>query len=539
MSGSQTPTSTSSSSSSSRSSYRRLGSDTTPSPSSGKKSPGFDPRALSTKLAIVEASRALVQASSMLSVAAQAVSKAAASLAAATGHDEDDFPLEADFEDNRDWAGSPDWSKSNYNLSSPSTPIVNDTNIFGEGYRLREVRTSDEDPADSSDRSECSSEVVLMPVYTDKTPGSPTQSTTSVEAQTLPPVIDTQELPAGPTGSRETISPRTVMDPFRPGMPDDSAMSTWWPLGDGSTKESGIGQDANKAPPNHQKSGPSKASTSNAFSGQPTTHIGWGPSVAAPTEAETLPGTTHIVLQRGFDLLPSLCRITERRAKTVCVNNYSGITATLNIAIMLRANITLQVIVSDSLKGDKLASAVGNFNSARSGILLWPGNKALPTILGLADSPNIQLIHLGEPTETHSGIICSQTTIVQAKSELTKQEIKKRNHTLDKLNNICNEEGPTSNLQPYRTWLRTRLAKDSYARAFYLDWIVQRRRQTPNQSIVEIVRLANQYAGEFLLRGNSQKYGNPIGRQPTVLKSSVKPNKFEPAVQAGLLLVSR
>ncbi|KAG8735149.1 hypothetical protein FRC10_010945 [Ceratobasidium sp. 414] len=73
----------SSSPDSSRHSDQRYDSDTTPSPS-GYRSPTFDPQALSTKLALYEASQSLSVAADTLAAAAQAISKAAASLALAS-----------------------------------------------------------------------------------------------------------------------------------------------------------------------------------------------------------------------------------------------------------------------------------------------------------------------------------------------------------------------------------------------------------------------------------------------------------------------
>ncbi|KDN39344.1 hypothetical protein RSAG8_08861, partial [Rhizoctonia solani AG-8 WAC10335] len=70
------------------------------------------------------------------------------------------------------------------------------------------------------------------------------------------------------------------------------------------------------------------------------------------------------------------------------------------------------------------------------------------------------------------------------------------------------------------------------------DWIVQRRKQDPKRGVVEVVRLANRFAEEFLLRGTSKKYGNPVGGRVTVTEALLKGHSMEPAVKAGLLLVS-
>ncbi|CAE6477413.1 unnamed protein product [Rhizoctonia solani] len=436
----------------------------------------------------------------MLSVVAQAMSKAAASLAAVSGYEDEDFALgEGGSEDTTDWAESPDWTRSSYKLPLPSTTIDNDLHAFGEGYRLTVVdKPPTKDTIETSTRPECDASFVEIP--------SPASQ-----------AVVTPELPVEPIGQSSPVMSNAVkLLPATPASTKDTS-----PPDPGQNLASMPAKTIRHRLPSSLK----------------------GAAIMLLTRGHCQSsGPTYIILKHGFDLLPALCYIANRYAKTVCLYNYSGLPATTNTAVMLRANVMLPVMVPESGKKQAiLAEVASEFSSAQSGILLWPGCKTLPTINGLANSPNIQLVHLGEPHDLNTGITCPKTTVILARSDLTgPQTIENRysQRTLDVTNYICNQQSPESPLQPFRVWLRSRLAKDSYARAFYLDWILQRRKRNPREGIVEIVRLANQYAEEFLLRGRSRTHGAPIGGQLTIPKSTLKGQKLEAAIQAGVLLVS-
>lgn len=68
-------------------------------------------------------------------------------------------------------------------------------------------------------------------------------------------------------------------------------------------------------------------------------------------------------------------------------------------------------------------------------------------------------------------------------------------------------------------------------------WIVHHRKQNPSWSALQLVRAANKYAEEFLLRGDTWDYGEPVGGQIPISRSDVKGQKLQPAVQAGILPV--
>ncbi|CAE7182335.1 unnamed protein product [Rhizoctonia solani] len=258
------------------------------------------------------------------------------------------------------------------------------------------------------------------------------------------------------------------------------------------------------------------------------------PNVPLPT------GPTQIILERGFDSLPALCYVAERCAKTICVYNYPGsVMTTMNIEAMLKKNTKLPVVMPESAKQERLIAATKKFNLAPSSILVWPGSKKLPKITGLSESPNIQLVHIGEPSQINAGITCLKSILILAKSNLGQpQGSTHKDIPLDVSNNICNKQGLGSPLEEYRLWLRSRFSQNTCARGIYWDWILQRRKYEPKLGAVEIVRLANRFSEEFLLRGQSKEYGEPVGGQVTVAEPLLKGYGMEPAVKAGLLLVS-
>ncbi|KAG8683336.1 hypothetical protein FRC11_013687, partial [Ceratobasidium sp. 423] len=372
MSRSHTPTSDVSTSSSSRSSCRRLDSNTTPSPTGGSKSPMVNPRALSNRLAMLEASQALAQASATLSIAAQAMSRAAASLAAVSDYGDEEYTFEdGGLKDVKDWAESPDWTQSSYNLApiqATSDKEFHAVNL-DEGYKL-------------------------------------------AKTEELAPIEEVFEAP-------------------QPESPSES---------------------------------------------EPGASL--HPSEPAPVIEVSPPAPQEIIIQASAEV-PS-----GRFTSNLPTGTTSAATETSRPAIPLL-----------------------NIN-------------------GLADSPNIQLVHIGEPSEPNT-----------AKSGLNQiPKSKSGDYILDVLNDICNQQGPKSPLQPFREWLRSHLSQDTNARTIYWDWVLQRRKQDPSLGPVKIVRLANQFAEEFLLRGGSTKYGNPVGGQVTIAESTLKGLKMGPAVQAGVLL---
>lgn len=124
-----TPSSGSHSPALSQSSRRTSLSDTTPSPSGGKRSPPFNPHRLSNKLALLEASESLAQAAETLSIAAKAMSKAATSLAVASGYQDFEYHNKHDNYTTRlgndEAAGCladyPDWQQTSYACLSLDT----------------------------------------------------------------------------------------------------------------------------------------------------------------------------------------------------------------------------------------------------------------------------------------------------------------------------------------------------------------------------------------------------------------------------------
>ncbi|CAE6509157.1 unnamed protein product [Rhizoctonia solani] len=529
MSGSHTPDSVSSIRSGSNSSGRRLDSNTTPSPTGGNRSPKFNPRALSHKLSMLEASQALAQAASTLSIAAKAMSKAAASLAAVSDYSDEDYTYEVGYPgDSEDWAESPDWTRSSYNLMPVSHGLSE--GVLGatdEGYKLRQIDESAPVDETLGSQQEHSSEsgVDVNTSGTGFIGGKPTTVPQLATAQAPSEVFSspcTFNVPSDPVYSMVDPTPVPVRSEIDPSLEDNM------------TKDPGSGVKASE----RISTTPVSIPTASTETTHASTNNYWGPSGSSAPSSQPA-GSTQIVLERGFDTLPALCYLAGSYVKTICIYNYPGTsTTTMHIEAMLKKNTKLPVVVPESAKQDRLAAATRKFNLTASCILVWPGYKKLPKITGLANSPDIQLVHIGDPNQLNADIVCLNTTFIVAKSNLGQpRESVRANYPLDPSNGFYNQQGPGSPLEPYRIWLRSRFSQVASARVIYWDLIVQRRKQEPKKAPVEIVRLANRFAEEFLLRGKSTKYGDPVGGPITVTDAQLKGHKMESAVKAGVLLV--
>lgn len=68
-------------------------------------------------------------------------------------------------------------------------------------------------------------------------------------------------------------------------------------------------------------------------------------------------------------------------------------------------------------------------------------------------------------------------------------------------------------------------------------WILHHRKQNPSWTAVQLIHAANRYAEEYLLRGDSRDYGEPVGGRVSITRVDANGQKLQPAVQAGILLV--
>ncbi|CAE6413664.1 unnamed protein product [Rhizoctonia solani] len=478
------------------------------------------------------------------------MSKAAASLAAVSDYCDENYSFETGHsEHHNDWIHSPDWTQSSYNL-----PLVvtdpGDTSMYAldEGYKL--TRLDEVAPLEATlelpqqDRSSGSKPFVNVAA------SEPTSLPKSQPTSIPESIVQTLPIPSSSQCTSDTT--RSVTKPTPPTNPigpkdDPPPKNNIATAPKPGTKASLPGAPAsaqasvpvtNAAPASAKKG--SESAGSNAPSRQPTdTNVKPNPSSTAPGKTGGLPSPTRIILERGFDSLPALCHVAKRCAKTVCLYNHSGLTAVISVGVMLKANTKLPVMVPASTKQDKLAAAANKFNASQSGILLWPGCITLLKIAGLADSSDIQLIQLGQPIQTSDVTKCPMTTVILSRSDLTQsQTSQSKNYSEDPLSDICNQQGPASQLQPFRAWLRSRLSDNSYARGFYWDWYLHKRRRNPKQSVIDTLMLANQYAEEFLLRGERNLYGELVGGRITVTEGTVKNQKLEGVVQMGVLLVA-
>ncbi|KAF8713677.1 hypothetical protein RHS03_00620, partial [Rhizoctonia solani] len=498
MSDNYTPTSVLSSPSS-RSSDREIDSDTTPSPSGGNKSPAFNPHLLSNKLAMVQASQALSQASNTLAIAAQAMSKAAALLSTMNISDYDDVYAfrTRNFRSTKDWVESPDWTNGSYNLLQIPAPRVNivdsnhkltgskDAILAGEvcGTSLKGESEPKSIPASTMDicppklasdkpkPHDPSAEAHLTSTSNQSTSSTTCVTQSSPTAKQIPPTapsINKVDSPSHDTKQKPSTQPNGSTPVVAAIAPEPAAKPTSVAVVPPAPVKISVQPGGSTNP------GQSAGTNSNPIASQSNN-----------TKAGVLSSPTRIILDSGFDGLPALCHITKRFPKTVCLYNYSGLTATLSAAVMVRANVKIGVIVPQSTRKDKLDAAT-------------------------------------------------------TKSEINQpQSVQSKQYPLDPLNNECNKQGTASLLHSFRMWLRSRLSDDSFARGFYWNWFLDHRRQNPSRNVNEALKLANQYAEQFLLRGESKVYGEPIGGKVTITEGTVKSLKLEGAVQMGIILVAQ
>ncbi|KAB5589660.1 hypothetical protein CTheo_6899 [Ceratobasidium theobromae] len=520
-------------------------SDTTPSPSGGNRSPTFNPNSLSEKLALLEASESLAYAAETLSIAAKAMSKAAASLASASGrrgYAYDARPYNArkssQFTELTDKHG---WQQSAYVLPSfcgTSNGGELEIGEYDEGYKLSGGLSKVANAVPTTIGKGCSSP------QTDSTSHNhPNNSSISAENQTSISLSSVSELevnyvlpvPSVEIETTETISTQPGGGPKALpsiGQQDQTLSST----ADSGALSNSTSKATPKATPDvlSEAKPPTQTSTSGSTQQAPNS-----------LNASNLP--SHIILDRGFDALPAACYLATQCGKTICFYNHSN--ALQSVGSVFKGNSKQHTIVPDSLKTEKLLAAARKFSEASSAILIWPGSIKLSGIQGLSNSSDTQVIHVGEPSRettafliAFKGMICPRVILILSKSELSCSQITNKvltqQHVPNPNNDICNKQGAGSPLHPCRMWLRVRLADMSFARGFYWGWILHQRKRNQSRAPTEVVQLANQYAQEFLLRGNSREYGEPVGGQVSITMSDANGQKLQAAVKAGILLIA-
>ncbi|KAF8602108.1 hypothetical protein BDV93DRAFT_220592 [Ceratobasidium sp. AG-I] len=484
---------------------------------------------LSQKLALLEASESLSEAATTLSAAAQAMSKAAKYLAMASSHlAEGSFPTAYTLSDYYHPALNDNslWQQPEYHL--PGIQVTSDTNdrnelkatpkIVGEsGDRSEVMRTH---PLDSSNEHELHSSIhhgysVDDAIALPSTGGFQQQAS----AHSL-----SKDQPMSPVAIRDTVT--GVQAPNQ--KEEDYTNNSYQ-----QSPEISCPTSESPDTPTELLAG----TFGNTSTPAQTT-------IAAPEEltvgATPLSSSSSVLLDSGFDYIPALCFLSQMRPKTICFYKYWA--SVFDVGICVRKNTDQTVIIPASLKQNKMLEAANSFASSSTGLLLWPFGTKLNTIEGLELDPDIQVIHLGKPFGNNADVKATQVVVVLASSELMSLDTHERTEFIEQypLNDntpACNDQEEHSILHSARMFLRGRLARLPIERSFYIDWFVYHRTHYPAWSPNELVKRANDYANEFLLRGDSSVSGNLIGGQIPLPAEYVKNWKLEPAVQSGALLV--
>ncbi|KAG9091253.1 hypothetical protein FRC06_000647 [Ceratobasidium sp. 370] len=200
------------------------------------------------------------------------------------------------------------------------------------------------------------------------------------------------------------------------------------------------------------------------------------------------------------------------------------------------------VIAPTSLKAKQLSATITDFLERPTSVLLWPSNTVLSELQILALKPDIQVIHVGQLSilNDHTGF--TRVFVVTNKTLLSVMPAKRRNriqqeYPIDTFNDRFNECGDTSILHPYRLTLRASLAGEPLAPSIYKAFISYHRKCNTAWTVHELADRANEYARDYLLRGDSKALSEMVGGRICLKQAEVTKWMLEPAVQSGAILV--
>ncbi|KAG8795413.1 hypothetical protein FRC12_014897 [Ceratobasidium sp. 428] len=214
------------------------------------------------------------------------------------------------------------------------------------------------------------------------------------------------------------------------------------------------------------------------------------------------------------------------------------------LSIQLRTWVGRPVMALLSLKPDQQAKRITKFLQGPATVLLWPSDVALSNeaLLTLISKSSIQAIHIGGVSELNKDVTFTQvsiiTTVAETSSADAEQKTTLEQYPIGSLNDACNEQGAASVLEPHRQVVRTSLAKAWPARALYKAFMVYHREHHPQWSAVYLVKQANQYAQEFLLRGEPGSKEGLIGGRVALASKYLDSWNLRAAVQSGYLLLA-
>ncbi|KAG8723681.1 hypothetical protein FRC09_002215 [Ceratobasidium sp. 395] len=523
-------------------------SDTTPSPS-GYRSPRFDPDTLSSKLALYEASKSLSVAAETLAAAAQAMSKAAASLAVAS----DGFATKGTHDKNPVSEGvfksgesspssgvwSPVWQQTSYVLSTnntvPTSTHYRTSMVPEEAASTNLAHLEDDQPSKSSSGS-----FVLVSTNSGQESENILRSTTAASESTLDypqPQIEHVTSPQGVT--IDGNAPSVVEAPTLPDIKPTSEKESRQAVGD---------VDAKSEPDKTPRTPVISTSVCDPNTAGPKDTIDLAPPsdskpVNKPVSDAKFQPKFHLKLDHSFDAFPAVVFFCQKYPKSICFFKYW--TAAQSIAdSVMRSWVGRPVMSAQSLKPNQQAKTISTFLQGPATVLLWPSDVALSkeALSTLASRSNIQAIHVGALSEPNKDVVFTQvaviTTVTEIASATAEQKKMLKKYPTSSFNDVCNKQGTTSILEPHRRAVRTSFTKTPrVARLLYQAFIVYHLEHHPSWSVVQVVKQANEYAQNFLLRGEPGSQSDLIGGRIAVATKFVKRCKLEPAKQSGDLLV--
>ncbi|KAG8794122.1 hypothetical protein FRC12_000470 [Ceratobasidium sp. 428] len=541
-------------------------SDTTPSPS-GYRSPYFDPRTLSSRLALYEASKSLSVAAETLATAAQAMSKAAASLAVAS----DGFATKGIYDKNpvfedifksgesspSSGVWSPVWQQTSYVLSANntvSTPASYSTSVVSKAAASTNLaHLEDDQPSMSGSRrlatatKHCkfTADVIhLVPSFVlaatnsgQENEDTPTSATAESECTLDYPQPQIEHI----------LSPRVVtVDGNAPSVVEAPALLDIKPT---SKKESSVSDVDAKSQPNKTPRTPViSTSAPNPNTAGPGATIDLAPPsdpkpVINPVSDAKFQPKFHLKLDHAFDSFPAVIFLFQKYPKSICFFKYWNAAQSIADSVM-RSWVGRPVMSAQALKPNQQAKTITTFLQGPATVLLWPSDVALSkeALSTLASKSNVQAIHMGALSEPNKDVVFTQvaviTTVTEIASATAEQKKMLKKYPASSFNDACNKQGATSILEPHRRAVRASFTKTPrVARLLYQAFIVYHREHHPSWSVVQVVKQANEYAQNFLLRGEPGSQSDLIGGRIAVATKFVRRCKLEPAKQSGDLLV--
>ncbi|KAG9097350.1 hypothetical protein FS749_006523 [Ceratobasidium sp. UAMH 11750] len=516
---------------SSHHSDQRHDSDTTPSPSD-YRSPTFDPQAVSAKLALYEASQSLSVAAETLASAAQAMSKAAASLALASGNHTtkksyekrraamDRFGLGDISPDSGSW--SPVWQQNSYVLSGNNKAPGNHS-----ADRVTEKRLE----------FSTNAQINKAPLFNHgSTPDSAhrendianrhVRTTTVFESTTAPMQADGDVLVTRP--------------PVTEGPTTDENKHTNCQDTDVIDVELDSQLDDQPSAPIAKPSTHINTTTHDTVIDL-TSPIEPEPIHAEPTLFDmTIEPKSRFTLAHASDELAAVAFLCQQYPKVVCFYRYWD--AAWSLVNTLKSIVGCPVIAPASLKIKQVSTTIAEFLEQPKSVLLWPSNSVLPEIPMLAQKPDVLVIHIGHLSTYNNRVNFTRVLVVTNEKLLSSMPAKRRNkiqqeYPMSIFNDSWNERGDTSILHPYRLALRASLAGEVLASSMYKAFISYHRTSNPTWTAHELADRADEYARDYLLRGDSKNFGEMVGARIRLKQAEVTKWALEPAVYSGAILV--